>query len=254
MLLDVRLHHFAVKGERAPVGQVIGKLALLRLYDIDFADTHDVCQAILLSFRLILRLLAQKTLVREGSVDLLAQAPRRTLMFRRFLVKFGHFSIKLVNFGLIDACRSLFKWTALLVTRLGGAWRTRIFHFFNLPLHVMDSFLKHLVLKHFVAERDPEIGVQSDLYRGRIGPLHDRFPGRFRTCAVASGSSAGILLLLKPGVWTFGTGAGPIHLLGRLLARDHAQIRAYVHSQPAFNPLQNGLLPQCIVANRGRFQ
>ena len=63
MLLDVSLHHFAVKGKRSSISQVIRKLTLLWLYDIDFADTHDICQAILLTFGLVLRLLAQETLV-----------------------------------------------------------------------------------------------------------------------------------------------------------------------------------------------
>ena len=176
-------------------------------------------------------------------------------MLGRFLVEFGHFCIELVNFGLIDARCSFFKWTALLGARLGGAWRIRLFQLFNLLLYIVDSFLKHLVLKHFIAERDPKIGVQADLYRSRISSLHGRFPGRFGTCAV--GSSSGIsllllLLLLKPGVWTLRTGACPINLLGRLLACDHAQVWPYINSKSAFNPLQNGLLPQSI-ANRGRF-
>ena len=63
MLLDVSLHHFAVKGKRSSVSQVIRKLTLLRLYDIDFADTHDICQAILLTFGLVFRLLAQEAFV-----------------------------------------------------------------------------------------------------------------------------------------------------------------------------------------------
>ena len=152
MLLDVSLHHFAVKGKRPSVNQVIRKLTLLRLNDIDFADTHDICQAVLLAFSLVLRLLAQEAFVREGSVDLLAQAPRRTLVLGRFLIKFGHFCIELVYFRLVNARCSFFKWTALLGAGLGGAWRIRLFQLFNLLLYIVDSFLKHLVLKHFIAE------------------------------------------------------------------------------------------------------
>ena len=52
--------------------------------------------------------------MREGCIDLLAEAACRTLVLGRLLVELGHFSIELVHFGFVDACSRLAKLAALL--------------------------------------------------------------------------------------------------------------------------------------------
>ena len=92
---------------------MVRQLTLFGLHNVDFADADDICHSIILPLGLILGLLAEESFVREGSVDLLSQAARWTLMLGRLLVEFSHFSVELVDFTLVDARRCLFERTTL---------------------------------------------------------------------------------------------------------------------------------------------
>ena len=154
MLLDVAFHDLSVERQRAPLRQVVGQLALFRLHDVDFADANDICHAIILLLRLILGLLGEESFVREGSVDLLSQAARWTLMLGRLLVEFGHFSVELVNFAVVDARRCLFE-RAALALGFGGAGRASsvlLFELLDLLLYIIYSLFENLILEELVSE------------------------------------------------------------------------------------------------------
>ena len=211
---------------------MVRQLTLFRLHDVDFADANDICHAIILPLSLILGLLAEESFVREGSVDLLSQAARRTLVLGRLLVEFGHFSVELVHFALVDARRCLFE-RAALAPGFGGARRASsvlLFELLDLLLYIIYSLFENFILEELVAERDSEIRVQSHMIR--IRPFHGRLASRFGPV-----SASRFIGLSSPCSRSRWAGSRPIDLLGRLFASDQTKIRPDIHRQTTFNTL-----------------